>query len=63
MSYQQFWKKIQLKTTGDDLRNAGILPGPDYKRILNTLRSAYLDGTITTQDEETLLLQSLLQQD
>jgi len=63
MLYQCNWKKIQLKTTGDDLRNAGILPGPDYKRILKTLRSAYLDGTISTPDEESQLLHYLLQQD
>ena len=63
MLYEQNWKKIHLKTTGDDLRNAGILPGPDYKRILNTLRSAYLDGTISTPDEESQLLHYLLQQD
>jgi len=61
--YQQKWKKIQPVTTGDDLRNAGVLPGPQYKRILNTLRAAYLDGTISTVDEEKQLLSYLIQQD
>ncbi len=61
--YQQKWKNIQPVTTGDDLRNAGILPGPRYKQILNTLRAAYLDGTISTVDEEKQLLAYLIQQD
>jgi len=63
LDYQQKWKTIQPVTTGDDLRNAGILPGPQYKRILSTLRAAYLDGTISSPDEEKQLLSYLIQQD
>ena len=63
LSYQQKWKAIQPVTTGDDLRNAGILPGPQYKRILTTLRAAYLDGTISTPEEEKQLLSYLIQMD
>ncbi len=62
-SYTQKWKLIQPVTNGDDLRNEGILPGPEYKRILNTLRAAYLDGIIATDDEEKQLLQYMIQQD
>ncbi len=63
VSYTKNWKKVRLVTTGNDLRNAGILPGPDYKRILSTLRAAYLDGTISSPEEESALLQYLIQQD
>jgi tRNA nucleotidyltransferase (CCA-adding enzyme) len=61
--YLQKWKKIQPVTTGDDLRNAGVLPGPQYKRILDNLRAAYLDGTISSVEEEKQLLSYLIQQD
>jgi tRNA nucleotidyltransferase (CCA-adding enzyme) len=63
LEYVQKWRTIQPKTSGDDLRNQGILPGPEYKRVLNTLRAAYLDGTITTVEEEKQLLNYLVQQD
>jgi len=61
--YVERWKNVHLSITGNDLRNAGILPGPDYKRILTSLRSAYLDGVISSPKEEHDLLQQLLNQD
>jgi poly(A) polymerase len=37
--------------TGDDLRAAGLKPGPEFKRILAAVRDAQLDGRIRTRDE------------
>jgi hypothetical protein len=34
--------------TGDDLKRAGIRPGPDYRRILDAVRDAQLEKRITT---------------
>ncbi len=34
--------------TGDDLQRLGIPPGPAYKRILDTVRDAQLDGRVET---------------
>jgi tRNA nucleotidyltransferase (CCA-adding enzyme) len=62
ITYIQRWKNIQPITNGDDLRKAGLLPGPAYKNILTALRSAYLDGTITSQAEEKSLLTEILTQ-
>jgi tRNA nucleotidyltransferase (CCA-adding enzyme) len=63
ITYIQRWKNIQPSTNGDDLRKAGLLPGPAYKNILAALRSAYLDGTITSQAEEKRLLSEILAQE
>jgi tRNA nucleotidyltransferase/poly(A) polymerase len=37
--------------TGDDLRKQGLQPGPKFKRILQAIRDAQLDGEIHTQEE------------
>lgn len=43
---------------GRDLIEAGIRPGPRFSLILEQLRDAQLDGTITTKDEAIALAQS-----
>lgn len=37
--------------TGDDLRDLGIPAGPDYRRILQSLRDAQLDGQIHSREQ------------
>ena len=63
ITYIQKWKHTQPITSGDDLRKAGLLPGPAYRNILTALRSAYLDGNITSQEEEKRLLSEILAQE
>lgn len=46
--------------TGDDLIQAGHKPGPIFKRLLDAVREAQLDGTIRTKDEAWALVQRLL---
>ena len=58
--YALHWKNIQPKTDGDALRILGIPPSPAYHQILNTLRGAWLDGKISTDQEEKALLQDLI---
>lgn len=48
--------------TGKDLVAAGLQPGPAYRKILNMLRAAVLDGTVRTPAEEYALLETLLEQ-
>jgi poly(A) polymerase len=45
--------------TGDDLRALGLTPGPEFKRLLDAVREAQLDGTIRTKDEALALVQRL----
>jgi poly(A) polymerase len=37
--------------TGDDLKRIGILPGPQFKELLDLVRDAQLDGLISTPNE------------
>ncbi len=37
--------------TGNDLKKLGIVPGPLYKQMLDAVREAQLDGTITTKEQ------------
>jgi hypothetical protein len=46
--------------TGDDLRARGLSPSPEFQTILNTLRDAWLDGSVSSAEEENALLEQLL---
>ena len=59
-SYIAKWRFIQPAITGYDLRERNIPPGPEYRRILDVIRAAWLDEKITTPEEETELLEELL---
>lgn len=45
--------------TGDDLREEGIPAGPVYRSILQTIRDAQLNGTITSREEAIAALSDL----
>lgn len=59
-TYLTAWRHIKPHTTGHDLKRLGLPPGPQYQHILRRLRDAWLDGEITSKEEETALLQQLL---
>ena len=48
------WPPEQLNPppliTGDDLKVLGLLPGPEFKRILDEVRDQQLEGKLTTRD-------------
>jgi poly(A) polymerase len=46
--------------TGDDLKELGVPQGPAYKRLLDAVREAQLDGTIGTKQEAVELVNKLL---
>ena len=58
--YISIWRYINPHISGDDLKTLGIEPGPRYAVILRQLRNAWLDGDVKTEDEEKILLKSLL---
>lgn len=45
---------------GDDLRTAGISPGPIFKKLLRQIRDAQLEGQISTREEAIELAKSLV---
>jgi tRNA nucleotidyltransferase (CCA-adding enzyme) len=57
------WQKVVPNTDGNKLRQLGIPPGPIYRQILQTLRNAWLDGTIDSIEDEKSLLRELLPKD
>ena len=59
-NYVGQWRNIQPFTTGDDLRDFGIPPGPIYRRILQNLRIAWINGEISSEDQEKKLLNKYL---
>jgi poly(A) polymerase len=46
--------------TGEDLKALGIEPGPEYKRLLEAVREAQLEGTVTTREEALELVRRLM---
>ena len=46
--------------TGYDLKSLGINPGPNYKKLLDAVREAQLDGAITTPDEAVDMARKLI---
>lgn len=59
-AYLTHWRTIHSGTTGDTLKARGLVPGPAFQTILSTLRSAWLDGELTSVADEELLLSELL---
>ncbi len=58
--YTLEWQHIQSTFDGHDLRRMGLPPGPVYSEILSILRAAWLDGQVTTPQDEQALLAELL---
>src|SRR5262249_7970613 len=46
--------------TGQDLIDLGLKPGPLFKKILDAVREAQLEGTVTTKEQAMELVQLLL---
>jgi len=46
--------------TGNDLKAAGLKPGPQFRSLLEAIRDAQLEGRIATKDEAIALAASLL---
>lgn len=61
LQYVRKWKNIYPSKNGHDLKALGLAPGPLYRRILDTLREAWLDGKVQTLEQEEAFFQQLLQ--
>ncbi len=58
--YRRHLRHVRPLLDGAALRRMGIPPGPAYRRLLDALRDARLDGIVSTLAEEEALLQRLL---
>ncbi|OGO27728.1 MAG: hypothetical protein A2W33_08595 [Chloroflexi bacterium RBG_16_52_11] len=59
--YVTKWKNVQITINGHDLQTLGLPPGPQYRYVLDTIRNAWLDGVVTSEEEERDLLQKLIE--
>jgi tRNA nucleotidyltransferase (CCA-adding enzyme) len=55
-NYLSHWRFVSPQTSGETLREMGLSPGPMYSQILKELRDAWLDGKITSPEEENEIL-------
>lgn len=60
--YVEQWQHLHAHTNGHDLQALGLPPSAHYKRILETLRTAWLDGILQTESQEKTLLEGLLKE-
>lgn len=60
LRYVTQWQSVRPKTSGVILRARGLPPGKGYSRVLNALRAAWLNGEVTSEEEENALLEKLL---
>jgi tRNA nucleotidyltransferase (CCA-adding enzyme) len=58
--YLAKWRHIKPLSSGDVLRDMNLPQGPQYGRILWTIRAAWLDGEISSAEEERVLLEELV---
>lgn len=60
--YATRWRFVSPGVDGNTLHARGIPPGPNYARILSSIRAAWLDGRISSSAEEIELLTKLLEE-
>ncbi|HEY3311873.1 MAG TPA: CBS domain-containing protein [Anaerolineales bacterium] len=60
--YALKWKNIHPKTNGHSLKARGLQPGPYFEDILHALRSAWLDGTVNSNEAEEQYLEQLIRE-
>jgi tRNA nucleotidyltransferase (CCA-adding enzyme) len=61
--YLNKWRKINPHTNGHHLREMGLPSSNAYKTILQTLRAAWLNGQIHSNEEEQVLLKKLMKEE
>ncbi len=60
LAYQTQLRQQEIQLTGEQLKAWGVRPGPIYRDVFQTVRAAYLDGQISTVEEETALARTLI---
>ncbi len=61
-AYLTQWRSLHPTITGDDLRSRGLPPGPQYRKVLWSLRAAWLDEQVRSIEEEATLLEELIKE-
>ncbi len=61
-AYMTRYHLVKPIVNGHDLRERGLPPSPRYQTVLSALRAGWLDGKITSAEEELAFLDQLLSQ-
>lgn len=62
-SYLTTWRHLSIGLTGHDLEAMGLPKGPAYRRVLDRVLKARLDGLVTTEEDEYRLAKTLIEQE
>ncbi|NQT23294.1 MAG: CBS domain-containing protein [Candidatus Omnitrophica bacterium] len=54
------YNAVRIKLCGEDLKKIGLKAGPQFKKILNRILYAKLDGKIKTKDDERAYLKKIV---
>ena len=60
--YATSWRNLNPTIDGHSLEKRGLAPSPAYRLILNALRDAWLDGKVTSAEQERDYLDGLVAQ-
>ena len=60
-NYATQWRLVKPRTDGKKLMQMGVPVSPRIGEILDELKAAWIDGRVSTQQEEETLLQKILQ--
>jgi tRNA nucleotidyltransferase (CCA-adding enzyme) len=58
-AYLSDYRRLKPALTGKDLKAMGLKPGPQYRRILDALAAARVNGEVRTPDEERALVRRI----
>ncbi len=61
--YFTTWQHISIVTTGHDLEDMGLPKGPAFRRVLDKIFNAKLDGMVGTEEDEYRLAKTLIEQE
>jgi tRNA nucleotidyltransferase (CCA-adding enzyme) len=61
-NFAKTWRDLRPHIDGHDLQDRGLPTGPIYSEILERLRAAWLDGEISSKEEEEQLVRALIQE-
>jgi len=61
-NYAEKWRFIKPGIDGHDLQQRGLTPGPGFASILAEIRDAWIDGRITSPEEEDRLIDRLIRE-
>jgi tRNA nucleotidyltransferase (CCA-adding enzyme) len=59
-NYYLTWQKLTPRTNGNTLKEMGLEPGPKYSEIIRRLRAAWINGEVTTPEQEEAMLKEIL---